>query len=91
MEQFTLMVSMAILAEGVYTYFTELKKEFSLGLVIPMVICLAISIGYNIDLPAGLGISAQVPYLGNVLTGLIMARGSNYFYDTIGKLTSGGK
>jgi hypothetical protein len=49
---------------------------------------LVISIAYKLDFfYAWLGLEPIIPYLGNVLTALVMARGSNYMFDLIGKFT----
>lgn len=46
-----------------------------------VVICLA----YGADLPAAFGLPT-VPYVGSVVTGLVIGRGSNYLNDLISRL-----
>ena len=89
MEKFFAIIALAILIEGIVTYVKELKNEFHWGLVAPIVLGVFVAIAYKLDIPAELGIVANLPYVGEVLTGIIMARGSNYLYDLIGKLTGG--
>jgi hypothetical protein len=55
-----------------------------LGLVIGLVIAL----NYDIDLFALAGLEGRVPFVGAVLTGLIMSRGANIVSDIIGRLNA---
>lgn len=87
MEKFFALVILAILVEAVITYVTEIKSIKS-HLVSSLLLGIAVSVLYKIDLPATLSITSEVPYVGSVLTGVIMARGSNYIYDLIGRFTN---
>ena len=42
----------------------------------------------GIALALAAGVTFAVPYLGNVLTGIVFSRGSNYFADFVSKLTT---
>lgn len=87
MEKFFALFAMAILIEGIVTYVRELSTNFKAVLLAPIVLSVVVAIAYGLDIPAVLGISAQVPYIGSVLTGIIIARGSNYLFDVVGRLT----
>ena len=87
MEKFFALFAMAILVEGIVTYVRELTTEFKVVLLAPIILGILVSIAYSLDIPAILGISANIPYIGSVLTGIIIARGSNYLFDLVGKLT----
>ena len=52
-----------------------------------MVCGVGIAFAYHLDLFSAVGITTDVPYISNVLTGLVIARGSNYVFDLIGKFT----
>jgi len=54
------------------------------GLVIALVICLGI--GSQVDLFKLLGLTLGIPYLGCILTAIILARGSNFVHDLLGSL-----
>ena len=54
------------------------------ALVISIIICLGI--GSQVDLFALLGLTIGTPYLGVLLTAIILARGSNFVHDLIGIL-----
>ena len=54
------------------------------ALVISIIICLGI--GSQVDLFALLGLTIGTPYLGVLLTAIILARGSNFVHDLLGTL-----
>ena len=54
------------------------------ALVISIIICLGI--GSQVDLFALLGLTIGTPYLGVLLTAIILARGSNFVHDFLGSL-----
>lgn len=86
MEKFFALIVMAILVEAVITYVKEIKSIKS-PLITSILLGILVSVIYKIDLPATLSITTEIPYVGSVLTGIIMARGSNYLYDLIGRFT----
>jgi len=57
-----------------------------------LIISLAVSFGVGgvADLFELLGLPVAVPYLGTILTAVILARGSNFVHDLIGALNRGG-
>jgi len=79
--------ALAILVEGIITYFVSdpekpqpWLKYVSAGLGI------LVSVLYNLDLLAAFGIVSTIPFVGSVLTGFIVGRGSNYLNDIISKI-----
>ena len=87
MEKFFALIVLAILVEAIITYLSEIRS-FNSPLIWSILLGVGVSIVYQIDLPATLSITTDVPYVGSVLTGIIMARGSNYLYDLVGRLTN---
>ena len=86
-------IAFAIIVEGIVEYIKLASVRFAeSAFVIPVTIVLgvAVCILYGCDILAVMGLNAAVPYVGNVLTGVIVARGSNYAYDLIGKFTDAG-
>ena len=79
----------SILIEGTVEYIKlSFQKKMCGEIVGAFVFALIISIAYKLDFfHAWLNLDPIVPYLGNVLTALIIARGSNYMFDLIGKFT----
>lgn len=81
-------VTFAILIEGIITYFNQFFVSGSFCWEMFLSICLGItvSISYNLDLPEYFNIKSRIPYIGCILTGILISRGSNYFYDLISKV-----
>lgn len=79
----------AILIEGTVEYIKlSIQKQMCGEIIGAFIAGLLLSIGYKLDFfEAWLGLEPIVPYLGNVLTALVMARGSNYVFDLWGKFT----
>ena len=83
-------IAFAILVEGIVEYFKLAFPRFGMSqLIVPVTVLLgvAVCVLYGCDLLAVMGLVTPVPYVGNVLTGILVARGSNYIYDVIGKFT----
>ena len=87
--EFFCVFALAMIVEGIVEFVKLAVPKLKGVLVIPLTIALgiAVCIFYGCDLLAVIGLVSPVPYVGNVLTGIIIARGSNYLYDLIGKLT----
>jgi hypothetical protein len=83
----------AILIEGTVEYIKlSIQKKMCAEIIGAFLFALVISIAYKLDFfKAWLGLEPIIPYLGNVLTALVMARGSNYMFDLIGKFTEAEK
>jgi len=79
----------AILVEGTVEYIKlSLQKQICAEIIGAFIFSLIITIGYKLDFfEAWLGLEPIIPYLGNVLTALVISRGSNYVFDLIGKFT----
>lgn len=77
---------LAVLVEGLIAYFVSDEKKSQPWLKyvaagLGVLLCLA----YNADLLASLGLVSLYPFVGQVLTGLVIGRGSNYLNDFISK------
>lgn len=83
----------AILIEGTVEYIKlSIQNKMCAEIIGAFLFALVISIAYKLDFfYAWLGLEPIIPYLGNVLTALVMARGSNYMFDLIGKFTEAEK
>lgn len=78
-------MSLSIIVESVITYFKEffVYECFSISMVFSIILGIAIAIIYKLDLPECFNLKSTVPYIGNILTGLLISRGSNYIYDVL--------
>ena len=79
----------AILIEGTVEYVKlAIEKKFYWEVVASFVIGAVATFGYHLDLvEALLGMTPSIPYLGYVVSAIVIARGSNYVFDLIGKFT----
>lgn len=85
-------VAVAILIEGLVEYgktiadtFNDGEKRTALIQVITIVIGVGLAFAFDADMFVPLGLTVN-HYIGMVLTGIVMSRGSNYVSDLIGKL-----
>lgn len=87
-----LIVAVAILIEGLVEYgktiadmFDSGEKRIALIQVITIVIGIGLAFAFDADMFIPLGLTVN-HYIGMILTGIVMSRGSNYVSDLIGKL-----
>jgi hypothetical protein len=87
MEKIAALLMLAVLVEGIIEHYgsaiPSAYKPYAAALL-AVVVCVL----YNADLLAALGLSAGVPYVGSVLTGVIIGRGSNYLNDFVSQVRS---
>jgi len=88
MTQFISLTLMAIIVEGLITY---LKTFFVNGkpqwqMLVGIGLGVTVALVYNVDVFALLGIVSTVPFVGAILTGILISRGSNYIFDLINTL-----
>ena len=82
------MIMTAILIEGIITYFNEffVSGNAPWQMILSLILGIVIAMAYKLDLPKYLGLQSDIYYVGTVLTGILISRGSNYFYDLISKV-----
>lgn len=76
---------LAVLVEGIIEYLAiPVPSRFKpyLAAILAMIVCVA----YGADLPAALGLPA-VRYVGSIVTGLVIGRGSNYLADVVKRIS----
>jgi hypothetical protein len=88
----TVIIAVAILIEGLVEYgktianmFYDGDKKTALIQVITIVIGVGLAFAFDADMFVPLGLTVN-HYIGMVLTGIVMSRGSNYVSDLIGKI-----
>jgi hypothetical protein len=85
MQAIGLILALAVLIEGIIEYLgSPIPSKFKpyAAAALSVVVCLL----YNADLLALLGYPAAVLFVGAVLTGLVIGRGSNYVNDIISRI-----
>ena len=81
---------MSVLIEAVITYVKQwfVEKRVKWQCVAAAVLSIAVCLVYSIDIPAMVGIVSPVKYVGSILTGVLVSRGSNYINDLLKMLIS---
>ena len=81
-------ILISVVVEGVVTYVKSwfVDKQVAWQQIVAVALGVLVAIGYSADLFALFGLASTIPYLGNILTGVLVARGSNYIFDLIKQL-----
>ena len=79
----------AILIEAIITYFNQffVQENFCWHMLFSIALGIIIAVAYKLDLPAHFNLNSQIPYVGCVLTGILLSRGSNYLFDLLNKIS----
>ncbi len=87
-KKVTSIIPLAIIVEATITYINQffVSGEFCYEMLLSIVFSIIISIAYEIDIPEYLDLHSRIPYLSNILTGILISRGSNYIYDLMSKI-----
>lgn len=82
--------SFAILIEAIITYFNQffVQENFCWQMLFSIALGIVIAVAYRLDIAAYFNLTSQIPYVGCVLTGILLSRGSNYVFDLISKFTN---
>lgn len=81
-------VVLSLIVESVWESLKMLwqRGKISIDRIGALSIGILLSIGAKIDLLELAGVSLIIPYLGMILTGLLISRGSNFTHDLIKKI-----
>ena len=74
--------------ESIITYINQffIQEIFSWQIFLSIILGIIVAVAYKIDLPAYFNLKSDVKYIGSILTGILLARGSNYIYDILEKV-----
>lgn len=87
--EFAQIVVLAVLVEAVWEAAKMVWQDgkFSVSMIATLVIGIALAILSGADLCAAVGIGLP-PIVGQIVTGILISRGSNYLHDLISKIGS---
>ena len=90
MEQFSKLFIMSFVVVSIYDIIKSFYKDnkFDINSIITAIIGIFLAILSGLDAFTLVGINFAVPFVGQVLTGLVISKGSNYVYDFITKIIS---
>lgn len=81
----TKILIMSVFVEAIITYAKEMliNKKIVWQQLVSIIFGIFVAIAYNMDLPKQFELVSAIPFVGNVITGIIISRGSNYTADLI--------
>lgn len=90
MEQFGKILLMSFVVVSIYDIIKGFYKDnkVDINAIITAIIGIILAILAQLDIFCLIGIDFLIPYVGQVLTGLVLSKGSNYIYDFITKIIS---
>ena len=79
------MLMVCIVLEGIITYINSffVVGEPHYQMILSLIFGIFIAVVYKIDLLKLANIESEIPYIGCVLTGMLISRGSNYVHDIL--------
>nr|WP_319489432.1 hypothetical protein [uncultured Caproiciproducens sp.] len=89
MEYFGLFF-LAVIVEGVITYINEffVKGVLKWEMIFSILLGVFVAVAYGVDMLALVGLKTSIPFIGSILTGILISRGSNYVFDLVKTLTA---
>lgn len=84
----SLIIVGAITLEGIIETIKNIfvEKEIKIWKIISMVLGIGISLAFGLNIMSVLGFSTQTKFLGEVITGILISRGSNFINDFLQKI-----
>lgn len=83
-------ILLATLNEGLINYLFGEGSQRAYLKYVSLVTGIALAISYRVDIPALVGLTADLSIIGYIVSGLIIGRGSNYLNDILGLIRSQG-
>lgn len=79
----------ALLTEALWQTIKLLKnvKEINKDVLGAIILGIIVAFAAKIDIFEILGIPIDIKYLGNILTGILISRGSNFIHDLLGSIS----
>lgn len=89
--EIALFITTAILIEAVWENLKMVwkKGKFNANKIGALIVSIFICVLVNIDIFNNLGLTMSLPYVGSVLTGILMSRGANFVHDLFNKINGG--
>lgn len=78
----------AVFVERTIEYFVKGSKIGNFSKWVALVLSVLVSVVYRLDLLGNFGLIASIPFVGFVVTGVVISGGSNYLNDFIGLIRS---
>lgn len=85
---FMQLIIVAILVEAIWENIKMVYQEgkLSVSRIGSLVISIIICVIANVDIFPVVGVSMSIPFIGSILTGIVVSRGANFVNDLFSKL-----
>lgn len=85
---FMQLIIVAILVEAIWENIKMVYQEgkLSVSMIGSLVISIIICVVANVDIFPVVGVSMSIPFIGSILTGIVVSRGANFVNDLFSKL-----
>lgn len=85
---FMQLIIVAILVEAIWENIKMVYQEgkLSISRIGSLVISIIICVIANVDIFPVVGVSMSIPFIGSILTGIVVSRGANFVNDLFSKL-----
>ncbi|WP_414600940.1 hypothetical protein [Clostridium sp.] len=93
MENLFTILIIALIAESVWETLKMIWQQgkISIDRIGALIVSLVICFGIRLDILKLLEINSTIPYLGIILTSILISRGSNFIHDLLVKIGQGNK
>ena len=91
--EYTQLIIIAILVEAIWENLRMIwdGNKFSINKIGSLVVAILICALTNVDIFPIIGVPITIPYIGAILTGIIVSRGANFVNDLFTKLSASKK
>lgn len=88
MMDFAQLILVAILVEAIWENIKMIydKQKFNISMIGSLILGIIICVVFRIDIFPIVGLNAAIPFIGSILTGIIVSRGANFVNDLLKKL-----
>lgn len=88
---FAQLVIVAILVEAIWENIKMIfpDKKVSISMIGSLIVAVLVCVLTSVDIFPVVGLTITIPFIGSVLTGIIVARGANFVSDLFTKLKGG--
>ena len=88
MMDFAQLIIVAILVEAVWENIKMIydKDKFNISMIGSLVLGIIVCVIFKIDIFPIVGLSADIPFVGSIFTGIIVSRGANFVNDLLKRL-----
>ena len=92
MNSIMILLTVSIITEGVTEWvkltYPAIKDRTPIIYTVTAILGIGVALLTGADIFSALGIATKVPYAGQVLTGILCSRGSNYVYDLMSRIST---